>query len=185
MLYLILHSAEFPCLYPILPPIRGSRDKPRELNLKSNLYNHYSCFFPLFYTLFLYPNNARVCLLHNCTQICPHCSRLFTQGLVFSPTSSIIVLPWENRLPLEPFAAGAKCKLSTAKPFICLSRRQSWEPLNPERAVSATPLPKRIKKNFQFLSRQAPLLDLTPYRWSISDPRYNPTDFTADSACGL
>jgi hypothetical protein len=53
---------------PFFPSIRGSRDKPREFNLKSNLYYYYSCFFPPFYTLFLYLNNAMVCQVHNCMQ---------------------------------------------------------------------------------------------------------------------
>jgi hypothetical protein len=102
---------------PFFPSIRGSRDKPREFNLKSNLYYYYSCFFPPFYTLFLYLNNAMVCQVHNCMQ---SLSTLFVPihaGSSILPTPSITVLPRENRLPLEPFAAGAReqvihCKAS-------------------------------------------------------------------------
>lgn len=92
----------FRVLYLILPPIRESRDKPRDFNLKYNLCDYYFCFFSPFYTLFLYSNSARLCQSHDCTQFRSMLFMPIHAESFISPTPSVTVPPRENRLPLEP-----------------------------------------------------------------------------------
>ena len=104
-------------------------------------------------------------------------------GSFITPTPSVSVPPRENRLPLEPFAAGGRVNYPPRSvSFVSLaadtgSLRNLTAPYPRRPSVGGSKkLPVPFPRNI--------LLDLTPRRWGISDYLYDPGNSTVDHHCG-